>query len=395
MHRLDPPCPRKRGAVRVGTAGPVSCPIASSLAAFAHPTVLSARFLIVGRQPPNVAPLTRKEQAVGCTICEPEYRPLPATAGAARCAIREVTMSYPSRWTHLAAISVAALFAIFATPGLAQEPKFKAVSVKTPDGLTISAQSWGNPNGPEILFIHGFSQASLSWIKQVTNSDLAKQFHMVTYDLRGHGNSDKPLEPERYKTSKYWADEVQAVMDQTGLKRPVLVGWSYAGRVMADYLTVHGPARLAGLNYVDAGQKGDPAFVGPNLKNLPLMASEDLAVNIAATREFLHGCFSIQPTQAEYETMLAFNMMVPPKVRAGMGNRPLNVDDMLKSLRLPVLVTHGAEDKNSNLIAAEYTAKMIQGAKLSVYQGVGHSPFFEDAPRFNTELAAFVRSAQK
>lgn len=304
-------------------------------------------------------------------------------------------MTRPSRRNHLAAVFVAAFFVTFATAGLAQQPKFKAVSVKTPDGLAISAQDWGNPNGPEILFIHGFSQSSLSWIKQVTNSDLAKEFHMVTYDLRGHGNSDKPLEPERYKTSKYWADEVQAVMDQTGLKRPVLVGWSYAGRVMADYLTVHGPARLAGLNYVDAGQKGDPAFVGPNLKNLPLMASEDLATNIAATREFLHGCFSIQPTQAEYETMLAFNMMVPPKVRAAMGNRPLNVDDMLKSLRLPVLVTHGAEDKNSNVIAAEYTAKMIQGAKLSVYQGIGHSPFFEDAPRFNAELAAFVRSAQK
>jgi non-heme chloroperoxidase len=38
---------------------------------------------------------------------------------------------------------------------------------------------------------------------------------------------------------------------------------------------------------------------------------------------------------------------------------------------------------------------MIPGAKLSVYQGIGHSPFFEDAPRFNAELAAFVRSAQK
>jgi hypothetical protein len=34
---------------------------------------------------------------------------------------------------------------------------------------------------------------------------------------------------------------------------------------------------------------------------------------------------------------------------------------------------------------------MIPGAKLSVYQGIGHSPFFEDAPRFNAELAAFVR----
>ena len=93
--------------------------------------------------------------------------------------------------------------------------------------------------------------------------------------------------------------------------------------------------------------------------------------------------------------MLAFNMMVPPKVRLGLSNRPLEVDDMLRSLKLPVLVTHGAEDKNTNLIAAEYTAKMIPGAKLSVYQGIGHSPFFEDARRFNTELPAFVRSAQK
>jgi pimeloyl-ACP methyl ester carboxylesterase len=292
-------------------------------------------------------------------------------------------------------MSVAAFLITLATCGQAQEQRFKAVSVKTPDSLTISAQDWGNPNGPEILFIHGFSQSHLSWIKQITSGDLAKEFHMVTYDLRGHGNSDKPLEPERYKTSKYWGDEVQAVMDATGLKRPVLVGWSYGGRVMADYLTTHGTAQLAGLNYVDAGQKGDPSFFGPNLRNLPLMASENLALNIAATRAFLHDCFSIQPTQEEYEIMLAFNMMVPPKVRLGLSGRPLEVDDMLRSLKLPVLVTHGAEDKNSNLIAAEYTAKMIPGAKLSVYQGVGHSPFFEATPRFNAELAAFVRSAQK
>jgi non-heme chloroperoxidase len=295
---------------------------------------------------------------------------------------------------RIAATAVAALFAVaLASPGLAQD-KPKALSVKTPDGLTISAQEWGNPNGPEILFIHGFSQSGMSWTKQV-HSDLAKEFHMVTYDLRGHGNSDKPFEAERYRNSKAWADEVQAVMDAAGFKRAVLVGWSYGGRVMADYLTTYGTGKLAGLNYVDAGQKGDPAFVGPNLKNLPLMASEDLAINIAATRDFLHGCFNIQPTQDEYETMLAFNMMVPPKVRAGLSGRPLEVDEMLKSLRIPVLVTHGALERNSNLIAAEYTAKMISGAKLSVYQGVGHSPFFEDAPRFNAELAAFVRGAQK
>jgi pimeloyl-ACP methyl ester carboxylesterase len=38
---------------------------------------------------------------------------------------------------------------------------------------------------------------------------------------------------------------------------------------------------------------------------------------------------------------------------------------------------------------------VIPGAKLSVYEGVGHSPFYEDAARFNAELAAFVRTAAR
>jgi non-heme chloroperoxidase len=111
-------------------------------------------------------------------------------------------MTHRSFVPRLAGTSVAALiFTASAVPTMAQDKKFKQVWVKTPDGLTISAQDWDNPTGPEIVFIHGFSQSHLSWIKQVTG-ELAKDFHMVTYDLRGHGNSDKPLEPERYKDSK-------------------------------------------------------------------------------------------------------------------------------------------------------------------------------------------------
>lgn len=94
-------------------------------------------------------------------------------------------------------------------------------------------------------------------------------------------------------------------MDASGIKRPVLAGWSYGGRIMADYLRIHGPDKLAGLNYVDAGQKADPAFVGPNLKNLPLMASEDLAVNIAATRAFLRDCGVKAMTDEQLEEAFA------------------------------------------------------------------------------------------
>ena len=43
---------------------------------------------------------------------------------------------------------IAAFLVTFAIAGLAQEQKFKAVPVKTTDGLTTSAQDWGNPDGP-------------------------------------------------------------------------------------------------------------------------------------------------------------------------------------------------------------------------------------------------------
>jgi len=288
----------------------------------------------------------------------------------------------------------AGMFAAMTQSGFGAELKYKTIAVKTPDGLTISAQEWGNPAGAEILFIHGFSQSHLSWIRQV-DSELASEFRIVTYDLRGHGNSDKPLDAASYRDSKAWGDEVQAVMDAAGLKRPVLVGWSYAGRVISDYLATHGAGRIAGIDFVDAPIKVDPALIGENLKNLPLMASEDLATNIKATRDFLHGCFSRQPSADDYETMLAFNMMVLPKVRAGLSGRPLDATEMMSKLKVPVLVTHGAEDRNARLGAGQYTASVIPGAKLSVYEGIGHSPFYEDAPRFNRELAAFVRAAAK
>src|SRR5262249_58878322 len=144
----------------------------------------------------------------------------------------------------------------------------------------------------------------------------------VTYDLRGHGNSDKPLEAARYRDGKAWADELQAVIDAAGLKRPVLVGWSYAGRVISDYVTYRGANGISGIDFVDASIKFVPEFVGDNLKNLPLMASEDMLTNITATRTFLHGCFSMKPSVDHSEPILAFTMMSTPKERVMLSVRP-------------------------------------------------------------------------
>jgi non-heme chloroperoxidase len=302
-------------------------------------------------------------------------------------------MTMHVRVRALAALTGAALIAAI-TQGSAQAPKYKPISVKTPDGLTISAQEWGNPNGPEILLIHGFGQSHLSWMRQV-NSDLARDFRIITYDLRGHGYSDKPFEKAPYHDNKAWGDEVKAVMDAAGLKRPVLVGWSYAGRVISDYVTTHGADKIAGINFVGASIKAFPEFAGDNLNNAPGMMSDDLATNIAATRAFVRGCFEKPPTADDFEIMLSFNMMVPPKVRANLMGRPLDATEVMSRLKIPVLVTHGDKDRNGKIGTAQYTAKTIPGASFSVYEGIGHAPFYEDPARFNNELAAFVRNANR
>jgi pimeloyl-ACP methyl ester carboxylesterase len=276
---------------------------------------------------------------------------------------------------------------------MASEIKYQPIAVRTPDGLSISAQGWGEPAGREILFIHGFMQSHLSWARQV-ESALAREFRMVTYDLRGHGDSDKPLARERYRDGKAWADELAAVMFAAGLKRPVLVGWSYAGRVIADYLEAYGSAGIAGINFVNARTNSDPRFAGPfSSRHLTEVAAEDLAPRIAATRTFLRACFSRQPSEDEFETMLAFNMMVPREVRAAMGGREFDADALWGRLALPVLVTFGVEDKILTLAGARHAAAVIPGARLSLYDGIGHAPFWEDAPRFNSELTEFVRGA--
>jgi pimeloyl-ACP methyl ester carboxylesterase len=268
----------------------------------------------------------------------------------------------------------------------------QAISVTTPDGLTLAVQEWGNPRGAEILLIHGYNQSYLSWLRQVGDAALAADFRMVTLDLRGHGASDKPTDAKYYAHAR-WGDDIAAVMRATGLRRPVLVGWSFAGNVICDYLRDYGAAGIAGINFVAASTKVEQRFFGPGRTHLPDMSSSDLVTQIAGTRGFLRACFQHPPTEDDFEIMLAFNMVVPPPVRKAIMSRPRNPGDVLAQLRCPTLVTHGIDDHILVVALGEFTAAAVPGAKLSLYEGVGHAPFWEDAPRFNRELAEFTRQA--
>ena len=81
----------------------------------------------------------------------------------------------------------------------------------------------------------------MCWRHQV-DSALAEEFRVVALDLRGHGMSDRPLDADQYQDARLWAADIAAVIDQLNLERPTLVGWSYGGFVICDYLRAYGEA---------------------------------------------------------------------------------------------------------------------------------------------------------
>jgi non-heme chloroperoxidase len=223
-------------------------------------------------------------------------------------------------------------YLVFVLASVGWSKALRTLTIKTPDGVNVVVQKWGICEGPAILFVHGFSQSHLSWTKQVS-SDLAHTFYMVTYDLRGHGQSDKPLEAVFYTESPRWADEVQAVMEGTGLRRPVLVGWSYGGRIVTDYLMKYGDKGVAGVAYVSANTNRDLNASSPALTVQAGMASDRLTTNLESTRAFVRLCFGRPPTQDEFETVVGFNMLTPAQVRGYMGSRATPYEATLKGLR--------------------------------------------------------------
>jgi pimeloyl-ACP methyl ester carboxylesterase len=256
-------------------------------------------------------------------------------------------------------------------------------------GIRLHAREWGNPEGPALLLIHGWSQCDLCWTKQV-NGELAERFRIVTFDLRGHGSSEKPPGPEPYASARLWADDVAAVLEQVRLERPVVVAWSYGGYVLADFLRAYGDASIAAINLVGAAViLKPPSFdhVGPGLlENANDACAVDLATNIAAIRRFLRACTAESLDDDAWVTALCWNMVVPPAVRGALLSREIDGSDVLAAASVPVLVSHGRDDAIVLPSMAEHTLGVCDRAVPSWYDDVGHMPFWEAPERFDREL---------
>ena len=189
-------------------------------------------------------------------------------------------------------------------------------------GTRLHLVEAGRPSGRPILFIHGLSQCSLAWSRQL-NSDLADSCRLVAMDMRGHGLSDKPR--EGYSDSRLWADDVNAAIQALSLDHPILCGWSYGPLVILDYIRHYGEEGISGVHIVDGvtGLGGDAAVLTPEFLNLvPGFFSTDVEESVRSLESLLRLCLVHEPSAENFYLMLGYNLSVPPHVRQASA-RPL------------------------------------------------------------------------
>lgn len=270
----------------------------------------------------------------------------------------------------------------------------KVHTVQGGGGTKLRVCEWGNERGRPILFIHGWSQNLRCWQMQYESPAL-KDFRLVALDLRGHGESEAPTNVDAYTRGDLWADDIAAIIRVLELRKTVLVGWSYGGFIIPDYVRKYGQKEIGGIDFVAAavilGPKAFGPLIGPGFyENAPPACDPDPATHRAALERLLRAIVVKPVPQEMLDAMLGYALMVSPQVRANLVQRELDYTDVLEQLTVPVLVTHGRAETVVMPAMAEYILKHCKTAKASWYDGVGHAPFAEDAERFNKELAKFA-----
>lgn len=243
------------------------------------------------------------------------------------------------------------------------------------NGVKIFYESTGS--GPTLLLSHGYSATSHMWSAQ--RPAFAEFCQVVTWDVRGHGRSDSPDEPEAYSEALTIGD-MSAILDAVGAERAAIGGLSLGGYLSLRFHVEH-PDRVASLLLFDTGPgyRDDGARAGWNelaqgrarffrRKGLEAIADETSA----------HG----DEHRSAEGLALAAEGILPQRNAA--------VIDSLPTVRVPTLVLVGADDQPFRK-ATDYMAAKIPGAQKVVLPDAGHVANVDAPDAFNEAVSTFLR----
>ena len=274
----------------------------------------------------------------------------------------------------------------------AHAPDSALASAVSSDGASIAYRVLGDPGARPLVLVHGWSQSSAAWGPELL-AELAGRYRVVAIDLRGHGHS--AVAEAGYDSQQQWADDLAAVLDAAGVEKDaVLLGWSYGGVVVSDYLAIHGEDRVAAVvlcGAVTSISRSAGGAVGPAMVDVTTGGAfdEDPAVALTAFTSF--GSAMMRGGDGtSRQRVFGLSMATPPAVRQKLLTRRVDNDDTLRGLSVPALVIHGAHDGVVLPSAGQANAEMIPGGRYVEFADSAHAPFLEEQQRFVSELDGFI-----
>lgn len=234
---------------------------------------------------------------------------------------------------------------------------------------------------PAFVFVHGWSCNRSFFAPQVEH--FARRHRVVSLDLRGHGDSDKPQGP--YPVAAF-VDDVAYVIEHLGLGRVVAVGHS-GGAMTVLQLAAEQPDRVAGVVMVDAA----PFVFPPELRAaIEAMLAAMEAGNQEPRRQFIaERMFLPTSDRRLVEYVLGVMLSTPVHVAVGAMRGWLAFEGPTVAARckVPVLNLVGTPPYNPPHVMSEWLPNVVNGWTV----GAGHFIQLEVPDQVNAMIEGFLR----
>jgi len=254
-----------------------------------------------------------------------------------------------------------------------------------------------NGSGDWLILIHGAGDNLAIWYNQVPV--FSKEYNVLTYDMRGHGLTEVA---EGDYTSGVWADDLYALINELGVRRASVLGYSLGGMIAAMLATEH-PEMVNAL--VLAGVAGAAVGLGDRTvweerrnAQMAILEKEGMTgiikerIHVDSSTTFSAG-FAEKHTDMikKYEEALAISSAAGyRKVLESMGRRGRPVD--FSKIVCPALIIVGEHDRWSGPEAGKVMQQRIAGSELVVLP-TGHACQIEEPGAFNEVVLSFLRRA--
>jgi 3-oxoadipate enol-lactonase len=252
---------------------------------------------------------------------------------------------------------------------------------------TLCCQIAGN--GPDaVIFVHGFGLDRRMWTPIV--SSFARDHIVVTYDLRGFGESSMPTVPYSH------ASDLARLLKTLGLRKAHVVGFSLGGTVALDFALSH-QNRVLTLTLANSIPAGFPRAAAPISTGRALRQAAAVRGVAEAKRRFVEGPLF------KYSNSSGATTALIPIIADYSGWHWLNEDSCqwlmsasegtLRRLEMPTLVITSSGDRPDVRRAGDWLHRGIRGAQLAVLYGVGHFAPIETAEPFVRLVRDFISSS--